>query len=100
MSTKPWLRITVIAAATAALALPLPGLAQETSPGPAQQKPGGQASGTHDFQAEEHEKPDLDNRRGTVPPPASLAKAANATIRWNSLGTPAVVTGAPATAAG
>ncbi|MEV8633059.1 M36 family metallopeptidase [Streptosporangium sp. NPDC051023] len=87
MSTKPWLRITVIAAATAALALPLPGLAQA--------QPGGQPPKAHDFQAEEHEKPDLDNRRGSVPPPALLAKAANAaTIRWNSLGTPAVVTGA------
>ncbi|MEV7005568.1 M36 family metallopeptidase [Streptosporangium sp. NPDC051022] len=87
MSTKPWLRITVIAAATAALALPLPGLAQSS--------PGGQSTKAHDFQAEEGAKPDLDNRRGSVAPPAYLAKAANAaTIRWNNLGTPAVITGA------
>ncbi|GAA3136953.1 M36 family metallopeptidase [Streptosporangium carneum] len=87
MSTKPWLRITVIAAATAALALPLPGIAQG--------QPGGQSPRTLDFQAEEHGKPDLDNRRGSVAPPALLSKAAAAaTIRWNALGTPAVVTGA------
>ncbi|MFF0574082.1 M36 family metallopeptidase [Streptosporangium saharense] len=94
MSTKPWLRITVIAAATAALALPLPGLAQETPSGSAQQPR------AHDFQAEEHEKPDLDNRRGSVPPPTSLAPPSGATVRWNALGTPAVVTGALDTAVG
>ncbi|GAA4222288.1 hypothetical protein FHR32_003963 [Streptosporangium album] len=93
MSTRPWLRITVIAAATAALALPLPGVAES--------EPGVQAPTVHDFQAEEHGKPDLDNRRGSVAPPASFARTANAaTIRWNTLGTPAVVTGSAPLAEG
>ncbi|MFC7645230.1 hypothetical protein ACFQX6_34750 [Streptosporangium lutulentum] len=85
MSTKPWLRLTVIAAATAALALPLPGIANS--------EPGGQAPKPHDFQAEIGAKPDLDNRRGSVAPPASLSRSTStATIRWNTLGTPAVIT--------
>lgn len=92
MSTKPWLRITVIAAATAALTLPLPGIAQG--------QPGGQPPGSHDFQAERYEKPDLDNRRGSVAPPASLGTAGTATIRWNALGTPATVTGSAPLAKG
>src|SRR3954447_24584790 len=85
VSTKPWLRITVIAAATAALALPLPGIANG--------EPGGQSPKIHDFQAEQGAKPDLDNRRGSVAPPVSLSRSAStATIRWNTLGTPAVIT--------
>ncbi|MFJ2030347.1 M36 family metallopeptidase [Streptosporangium sp. NPDC087985] len=85
MSTKHWLRIAVIAAATTALAIPLPGIAQS--------KPGGPPSKAHDFQAEEHGRPDVDNRRGRVAPPALLSKAAKAsTVRWNILGTPAIVT--------
>ncbi|WP_307845205.1 M36 family metallopeptidase [Planomonospora sp. ID67723] len=97
MSSKPRLRITVIAAATAslvfpALALPLPGVAQS---GP------GKSPDVHDFQAEQHGRPDLDNRRGSVAPPAALAKAAGAvTVRWNALGTPAVVTGSAPLAEG
>ncbi|MFI6453857.1 M36 family metallopeptidase [Streptosporangium amethystogenes] len=94
MSTRPWLRITVIAAATAALALPLPGIAQS--------EPGAQPPKAHDFQAEQGAKPDLDNRRGSVAPPASLSRSAasTATIRWNVLGTPAVVTGSAPLAEG
>ncbi|MEU8200212.1 M36 family metallopeptidase [Streptosporangium sp. NPDC049046] len=87
MSTKPWSRVTVIAAATAALFIPLPGVAQG--------EPGGQPPKPHDFQSEHSAKPDLDNRRGSVAPPASLSRSATAstaTIRWNALGTPAVIT--------
>ena len=85
MSTKPWLRVTVIAAAAATLALPLPGIAQS--------EPGEQISKVHDFQAEQGAKPDLDNRQGSIAPPASLSRSTStATIRWNTLGTPAVIT--------
>jgi hypothetical protein len=85
VSTKPWLRVTVIAAAAATLALPLPGIAQS--------EPGEQISKVHDFQAEQSAKPDLDNRRGSIAPPASLSRSTStATIRWNALGTPAVIT--------
>ncbi|WP_449060453.1 hypothetical protein [Planomonospora algeriensis] len=92
MSTKTWSRITVIAAATASLALPSLAL---PLPGAAQSGPAGQPPGVHDFQAEQHAKPDVDNRRGAVAPPAAaLAKKTGATtVRWNALGTPAVVTG-------
>ncbi|WP_327087638.1 M36 family metallopeptidase [Nonomuraea sp. NBC_01738] len=37
-------------------------------------------------------KPDLDNRKGEVAPPAQLKRAGDQTIRWNALGTPSVVT--------
>ncbi|GAA2994431.1 M36 family metallopeptidase [Streptosporangium longisporum] len=86
MPTNPRLRLTVIAAATAALVLPLPGVAQG--------EPGGQPPRALDFQAEHGAKPDLDNRRGSVAPPSSSARslASAATVRWNALGTPAVVT--------
>ncbi|GAA3151512.1 hypothetical protein GCM10010466_48250 [Planomonospora alba] len=92
MSTKSWSRLTVIAAATASLALPSLAL---PLPGAARSGPADRSSDLHDFQAEQHGKPDVDNRRGTVAPPAAaLAKKAGAaTIRWNALGTPAVVTG-------
>ncbi|MEV8633655.1 M36 family metallopeptidase [Streptosporangium sp. NPDC051023] len=46
--------------------------------------------------AKGHGKPDLDNRQGRVPPPSGLsARSAGpgAEVRWNALGTPAVVTG-------
>ncbi|MFG1704438.1 M36 family metallopeptidase [Nonomuraea sp. M3C6] len=89
MSTKSWLRITLIAAALSASALPLTGTAQG--------EPGGQAQQIHDFQAENHGKPDLDNRQGRVPPPAGAnarSAASGAEIRWNALGTPAAVTSA------
>lgn len=94
MPTRPWLRITVIAAAAAALTLPTSGIAQG--------EPGGQPPSTHDFQAEQGAKPDVDNRRGSVAPPASLSRSAAsaATIRWNSLGTPAVISGSAPLAEG
>ncbi|MEU8251523.1 M36 family metallopeptidase [Nonomuraea sp. NPDC048916] len=94
MSTKPWLRSTVVIAVTA-LALPIAGAARG--------EPGGTTSIVHDFQAEEHGKPDLDNRRGSVPPPVGAnARTAGpaAEIRWNMLGTPAVVTAAEPLAEG
>ncbi|MEU9835473.1 M36 family metallopeptidase [Streptosporangium sp. NPDC048047] len=84
MPPRPWLRVTALAAA-AAIALPLPADAQRA--------PSGQTPEIHDFQAEQHGKPDVDNRRGHVAPPASMARSTRtATIRWNALGTPAVVT--------
>ncbi|MGW7483840.1 M36 family metallopeptidase [Nonomuraea muscovyensis] len=95
MSTKPWLRSAVIAVAMTAAVLPITGAAQA--------EPGGTAPVVHDFQAEEHGKPDLDNRRGSVPPPAGInARSAGpaARVRWNALGTPAVVTGAEPLAEG
>ncbi|WP_240197727.1 M36 family metallopeptidase [Nonomuraea lactucae] len=95
MSTKPWLRSAFVAVAVTAAALPITGAAQA--------EPGGKAPIIHDFQAEEHGKPDIDNRRGTVRPPAGISApsaAPAAEVRWNSLGTPAVVTGAEPLAEG
>ncbi|MGV9384423.1 M36 family metallopeptidase [Nonomuraea sp. NPDC003707] len=89
-----WLRSALVAVALAASALPLAG--------PARGEPGGQAP-IHDFQAEEHGKPDVDNRQGRVAPPAGLnARSAGtaAEIRWNALGTPAAVTSAEPLAEG
>ena len=93
MSTKPWLRTIVVAVAVTASALPFTGAAQG--------EPGGKTPIVHDFQAEEHGKPDVDNRRGSVPPPVGAdarAAAPAAEIRWNALGTPAVITPAGVTA--
>ncbi|MEZ7126967.1 M36 family metallopeptidase [Nonomuraea sp. AD125B] len=95
MSSKSWLRSsTLLAAALVAAAL---------SPvGPARGEPGGQAP-VHDFQAEQHAKPDVDNRQGRVePPPGATARRAGpaAEIRWNKLGTPAAVVGAEPLAQG
>lgn len=95
MSTKPWLRSAALAVAVTAAILPTTGAAQA--------EPGGKAPVVHDFQAEQHGKPDLDNRRGSVPPPAGInARSAGpaARVRWNALGTPAVVTGAEPLAEG
>ncbi|MFG6192389.1 M36 family metallopeptidase [Nonomuraea sp. JJY05] len=89
-----WLRSALVAVALAASALPLAG--------PARGEPGGQAP-IHDFQAEEHGKPDVDNRQGRVAPPAGLnarSAGAAAEIRWNALGTPAAVTSAEPLAEG
>lgn len=102
---------TTAVSAQEAWCRPNPGYASPSSPPPprrshspsgiAQGEPGGQAPKIHDFQAEEGAKPDLDNRRGSVAPPASFARSAGAaTVRWNSLGTPAVVTGAAPLAEG
>lgn len=98
MPTTPWLRSTVIVAATAALVLPLatPAIGE-------QHETAANNAIVHDFQAEEHGKPDVDNRQGTVPPPISAnarTAAPDATIRWNALGTPAVVTSAQPLAEG
>ncbi|MFI7633048.1 M36 family metallopeptidase [Nonomuraea sp. NPDC049400] len=89
-----WLRSTLLAAALVASALPLAG--------PARGEPGRQAP-VHDFQAEEHGKPDVDNRQGRVAPPAGVnARTAGqkAEIRWNALGTPAAITSAEPLAEG
>ncbi|MGW0480360.1 M36 family metallopeptidase [Nonomuraea sp. NPDC003214] len=99
MSAKPWLRSTLLVVALTASALPLAGAAHG-EPGETGQ-PGARAAEVHDFQGESHGKPDLDNRRGTVPPPAGVARSAAADgVRWNALGTPAVVTGAEPLAEG
>ncbi|MFI6505261.1 M36 family metallopeptidase [Nonomuraea typhae] len=41
---------------------------------------------------DDHGKPDVDNRKGQVSPPSLARQAGPAKIRWNDLGTPAVVT--------
>ncbi|MCG5217211.1 M36 family metallopeptidase [Streptosporangium sp. KLBMP 9127] len=85
MSSQPWLRATFVTAIVAVLALPVAGVALG--------EPGEPTPRTHDFQSEEHGKPDLDHRRGSVPPPKLIRADGAATIRWNTLGTPAVITG-------
>ncbi|WP_223166803.1 M36 family metallopeptidase [Nonomuraea sp. SYSU D8015] len=96
MSSKSWLRSsTLIVVALVASALAPTGAARGA--------PGGQAPIVHDFQAEEHGKPDVDNRQGRVPPPAGVnARRAGpeAEIRWNALGTPAAVVSAEPLAEG
>ncbi|MGW4790886.1 M36 family metallopeptidase [Nonomuraea sp. NPDC004297] len=93
MSTRSWLRSTLIVTALIASVLPLAGAAQG--------EPGGQAPVIHDFQAENSEKPDVDNRQGRVPPPVAQRRAAGpGDIRWNALGTPASVTSAEPLAEG
>ncbi|MFI0417747.1 M36 family metallopeptidase [Spongiactinospora sp. 9N601] len=81
---KPWLRAGLLVATGVALALSTAGVALS--------EPGTHSPKVFDFQGEEHGKPDVDNRRGFVAPPATLDRAGT-TVRWNSLGTPAVVTG-------
>ncbi|SDJ27587.1 Fungalysin metallopeptidase (M36) [Nonomuraea maritima] len=95
MSTKPWLRSTLVVAALIASTLPLAGTALGERGDP--------PSVVHDFQAENHGQPDVDNRQGRVPPPAGAeARRAGpaADIRWNNLGTPATVTSAQPLATG
>ncbi|MEV0823065.1 M36 family metallopeptidase [Nonomuraea rubra] len=93
MSTKSWLRSTLIVTALTASILPLAGAARG--------EPGGQAPEIHDFQAEHSAKPDVDNRQGRVRPPANLRLAAPAgKIRWNALGTPAAIVSAEPLAEG
>ncbi|GAA2874617.1 hypothetical protein GCM10020220_075090 [Nonomuraea rubra] len=86
MSTKSWLRSTLIVTALTASILPSPG-----QPG-ANRRAGPEI---HDFQAENSGKQDVDNRQGRVQPPANLRLAAPAgKIRWNALGTPAAIVSA------
>ncbi|MGP4099578.1 M36 family metallopeptidase [Nonomuraea sp. KM90] len=95
MSTKSWLRSTLICVAATATLLPLTGAARG--------EPGGQAPVIHDFQAENHGKPDVDNRQGRVPPPAGADRRSAgpaAEVRWNALGTPASVVSAEPLAEG
>ncbi|SDH50907.1 Peptidase propeptide and YPEB domain-containing protein [Sinosporangium album] len=93
MSPRPLLKTTLLAATAASLAFPL----AVAGAGPALGEPGAPTRAAADFQGEEHAKPDLDNRTGRVEPPASAqakarSTAATATIRWNALGTPSVIT--------
>ncbi|GAA2205382.1 hypothetical protein GCM10009850_008440 [Nonomuraea monospora] len=93
MSTKSWLRSTLIVTALTASVLPLAGAARG--------EPGGQAPEIHDFQAENSGRPDVDNRQGRVEPPASQRLAApTGKIRWNALGTPAAIVSAEPLAEG
>ncbi|GAA4987194.1 hypothetical protein HD597_007463 [Nonomuraea thailandensis] len=93
MSTKSWLRSTLIVTALTASILPLAGAARG--------EPGGQAPEIHDFQAEHSERPDVDNRQGRVQPPANLRSAGQTgRIRWNALGTPASIVSAEPLAEG
>ncbi|MFB4266599.1 M36 family metallopeptidase [Nonomuraea sp. GTA35] len=93
MSTKSWLRSTLIVTALTASILPLAGAARG--------EPGGQAPEIHDFQAENSGRPDVDNRQGRVQPPANLRLAGPAgKIRWNALGTPAAIVSAEPLAEG
>ncbi|MFD0655799.1 hypothetical protein [Thermocatellispora tengchongensis] len=95
MPAHPWLRITLVAASAGALALSATGVAQSQPVHQVQSAESArQAPKVHDFQAEEHGKPDLDHRKGAVAPPAALRSGAGTTIRWNTLGTPAVITAA------
>ncbi|MFG1685844.1 M36 family metallopeptidase [Nonomuraea sp. NPDC049269] len=95
MSTRPWLRSTVVVLAIAASSLPLTGAARSA--------PGGTAPQVQDVQDGEPGKPDLDNRQGRVPPPVGVnarSAGAAAEIRWNALGTPAAITSAAPLAEG
>ncbi|MEV0995948.1 M36 family metallopeptidase [Nonomuraea sp. NPDC050202] len=93
MSTKSWLRSTLIVTALTASILPLAGAARG--------EPGGQAPEIHDFQAENSGRPDVDNRQGRVQPPANLRLAGpTGKIRWNALGTPAAIVSAEPLAEG
>ncbi|MFC5823919.1 M36 family metallopeptidase [Nonomuraea insulae] len=95
MSSKSWLRSALIVVAATVTVLPLAGAARG--------EPGGQAPEIHDFQAEIHGKPDVDNRQGRVPPPAGANRRSAgpaAEIRWNALGTPASVVSAEPLAEG
>ncbi|GAA4586210.1 hypothetical protein GCM10023194_31810 [Planotetraspora phitsanulokensis] len=84
MSSSHRLRIVIAALAAASLAIPLAGTAQGESKQEQRKLPAVHGDG--------HGKPDKDNRRGRVAPPPSPKKPSNATVRWNSLGTPALVT--------
>jgi extracellular elastinolytic metalloproteinase len=86
--SRSWLLASAVAATAAVLVLPVAGVAQ-TGPG----EDNSDTPQIHDFQAELSAKPDLDNRDGQVSPPAARRGAGGATVRWNELGTPAVVTG-------
>ncbi|GII87678.1 hypothetical protein Ssi03_56680 [Sphaerisporangium siamense] len=97
MSTRPWLRAVVAVVGVATAALPLATTTGITRPAEAAKRaPSAGTPAIRDPRAAGHGKPDLDNRRGSVPPPAGLnARAAGpgAQVRWNALGTPAVITG-------
>ncbi|MEV4806335.1 M36 family metallopeptidase [Nonomuraea sp. NPDC049421] len=95
MSTRSWLRSSLVVVAMTAATLPLTGAARG--------EPAAQAPEIHDFQAELHGEPDVDNRQGRVPPPASAERrvaGSAAEVRWNALGTPATITGAQPLAEG
>ncbi|MEU9886408.1 M36 family metallopeptidase [Sphaerisporangium sp. NPDC051011] len=96
MSSLPPLRTIIVTAAAASLALSLAGAAQgeERSDQRHEQR---KVSVVH---GDDHGKPDKDNRTGRVAPPLSARKSTKATVRWNNLGTPAIVTSAEPLAEG
>jgi extracellular elastinolytic metalloproteinase len=83
-SSRPPLRIIITTVAAASLALSFAGVAQGEQRREQQKLPVVQGDG--------HGKPDRDNRKGRVAPPLSARKPDKATVRWNDLGTPALVT--------
>ncbi|GAA3116372.1 M36 family metallopeptidase [Streptosporangium carneum] len=93
MPTRFWLRSAVAAVGVATMVLPL-----TTTAGTAQgseSAAGARRAMLLEPLADGPGKPDLDNRRGKVPPPAGLAARSagpGVEVRWNALGTPAVVT--------
>ncbi|MEV7011227.1 M36 family metallopeptidase [Streptosporangium sp. NPDC051022] len=97
MLTRIRLRAAAAAVGFATLLLPLAtiaGVAQGSEA--AKGAPGAKTSPIPRSQAKGHGKPDLDNRQGRVPPPSGLSARSSgpgAEVRWNALGTPAVVTG-------
>ncbi|GII67388.1 hypothetical protein Skr01_74730 [Sphaerisporangium krabiense] len=96
MSTRPWLRAAVAVIGVATVALPLATTTGITRPAEAAKR-ASSAETIQDARAAGHGKPDLDNRRGSVPPPSTGLAARGAgtgtQVRWNALGTPAVITG-------
>ncbi|GII85182.1 hypothetical protein Ssi03_31720 [Sphaerisporangium siamense] len=83
-SSHPPIRTVIVTIAAAALALSSAGIAQ----GDQHHEPRKSAT----VQGDGHGKPDKDNRKGRVAPPISARNFADATVRWNDLGTPALVT--------
>ncbi|WP_424531139.1 M36 family metallopeptidase [Sphaerisporangium viridialbum] len=82
-SSLPPLRIIVTAVAAASLALSFAGVAQGEQRREPRKLPVVHGDG--------HGKPDKDNRKGRVAPPRSAKTPAKGTLRWNDLGTPALV---------
>ncbi|MBB5075036.1 M36 family metallopeptidase [Nonomuraea endophytica] len=78
-------RIPVLALLAGALALSGAGVASGEQ---AQQAP----PATPAVHGDDHGKPDIDNRKGEVSPPAQARRSGTETVRWNALGTAAVVT--------
>ncbi|WP_283138637.1 M36 family metallopeptidase [Rhizohabitans arisaemae] len=96
MSRRPLIHSVALALAGAALVVAPAAVAQNQTTAPTPDP-----SEIHNFQGEHHTLPDVDNRTGQVPPPTGLkTRNAGQEIRWNSLGTPAIVNAAEPLASG